>query len=599
MMNAINYPPAFLLIIGAVLVPLIPERVRSYFVIALPALTFAYIYTLSTGDTSVIPFLHYDLETLRVDKLSKAFGYIFTLNAFAAFIYGYFEKRAYHHSASLVYIGSALGVVFAGDLLTLYIFWEMMAISSMFLILARNTTPARQAATRYILVHVLGGLVLLAGILLHINQTGSLAFNSFDTVDVSTVLILIGFLINAAAVPFSSWLPDAYPEASVLGGVILSAYTSKTAVYTLLRGYPGWEVLIIIGCAMSIYGIIYALLENDMRRILAYSIVNQVGFMVCAAGIGTPLAIAGAVAHAFCHIIYKALLWMSAGAVLYRTGKSKCTDLGGLYITMPWTLIFGTIGALAISSVPFTSGFTSKTIIILASELQGFFWAWLILEIASAGVFLHAGIKFPYFVFFATDKGLRPKEAPKCMLFGMAILSFLCIYLGCFPESLYNILPDTDVVKAAMPVTFTEIYVGKFEKVVTQTQLLIFSGLVFFLALKLLKRTDTIALDFDWFYRKGGKFFYVLMDRALNGLNKAVDHLFVNFGAGKLADLSTNFSGILTSRLLGIVWKIFGIPEKQIDQMRAKVMGKIATGTVSIGYSAIGAMIALSVLILW
>lgn len=535
-----NLSPGLILIIGALLVPFLPGRLKNFYVIFLPALAFWYISELDSSATITLQLMDFDLEVLRVDKWSKAFGYIFTLSAFAAYLYGYYERNSTQFVSSLLYIGSSLMVVFAGDFITLYIFWELMAVTSVFLVLGRKTKKSYQAAIRYILVHVFGGLVLLAGIILTIHQTGSIAFDAFDPdkANVASWLILVGFLLNAAAVPFSSWLPDAYPESTVMGGVILSAYTSKTAVYTLIRGFPGWDVLIIIGCAMTIYGIIYALLENDMRRILAFSIINQVGFMVCAVGIGTPLALNGALAHAFCHIIYKALLWMSAGAVLHQTGKSKCTDLGGLYNTMPWTLIFGCVGALAISSVPLTSGFTSKTIIIAEAASNHMFWAWLILEIASAGVFLHAGIKFPYFVFFAKDKGLRPKEAPKTMLAAMAFLSFLCIYLGMFPERLYNILPDSELVKAAMPYTFYEIYIHHFAHVVTQTQLLIFSGLVFFLFLAMLKRTDTIALDFDWFYRKGGSIFYLLLDKGLNGINSWVNR---TFAQGLTARLSGFF----------------------------------------------------------
>ena len=404
-----NIPPAFLLFVAACLTPFIKGVARNIFLILVPAAVFFYIAALPIGDGPSFSFLpgFGEIEPLRVDKLSKAFGYIFTLNAAAAMLFAFYVKKAFQHTWALVYIGSALGVIFSGDLITLYINWELMAISSTFVIMARNTEKAKGAAFRYVLVHIFGGLLLLAGIVMTISAGDGIAFDGFqfENANTASTLILLGFLVNAAAPGVSAWLSDAYPEASVTGGVILSAYTTKTAVYVLLRGFAGWEPLIWVGCAMTVFGIIYALLENDMRRILAYSIINQVGFMVCAAGIGTNMAISGAVAHALCHIIYKSLLWMSAGAVLYRTGKSKCTELGGLYKTMPLTLIFGTIGALAISAVPFTSGFTSKTIMIAATEYSHLFWPWIVLELASAGVFLHAGIKFPYFVFFNVDRG--------------------------------------------------------------------------------------------------------------------------------------------------------------------------------------------------
>lgn len=524
-----DFPPAAILIVGALLTPCFKGKARNWFVILLPAAAFYAVSQLQVGSSWQIHFFGFDLTFLRVDKLSKVFGYIFTLNAVAAFVYAFYLKDGAQHMAALLYIGSAIGVVFAGDLVSLYFFWEVMAVASTFLILARKTKKAQAAGMRYILVHIFGGLCLLAGIVLHINETGSIAFDSMADRNLANYLILAGILINAAAPPLHAWLADAYPEATVAGGVILSAYTTKTSVYTLIRGFPGWEILIVIGCIMTIYGIIYALLENDMRRILAYSIINQVGFMVCGVGIGTAMSLNGAAAHAFCHIIYKALLWMSAGSVLYMTGKSKCTDLGGLYKTMPWTLIFGGIGALSISSFPGTSGFTSKSLIIYGAVHEHLIWAWLVLEIASAGVFLHAGIKFPYFVFFAKDQGLRPGETNKSMLIAMGFMAFLCVFLGLYPKPLYDILPYEVQYQA-----YT------FNHVVAQLQLLMSSALVFFLFLRLLKRTETISIDTDWFYRRGGRIFYQVTDRVLNRINDVCAEIFAHSIPKRLGLISKN-----------------------------------------------------------
>lgn len=587
-----NLPPGLILLCGALFVPLLRGRLRNWFVMALPLLALYQVHQLQETAALGFAFLDFDLSLLRADKWSKAFGYIFSLSAFAAFLYGYYEKKSTEFVAALCYIGSALMVVFAGDLITLYLFWEAMAITSVYLVLARKTGKALAAARRYILVHVFGGLVLLAGIILVVHDTGSIAFAAFAPAqaNLGSWLILAGFLVNAASLPLSSWLPDAYPESTVMGGVILSAYTSKTAVYALLRGFPGWEMLIVLGCIMTIYGIIYALLENDMRRILAYSIINQVGFMVCGVGIGTTLALNGTVAHAFCHIIYKALLWMSAGAVLYRTGKSKCTELGGLYNTMPWTLLFGGIGALAISAVPFTSGFTSKTLIISASANEHMFWVWLILEIASAGVFLHAGIKFPYFVFFAEDKGLRPKEAPKTMLAAMAFLAFFCVYLGLFPERLYDILPDAELVKSVMPSTFREIYINHFARVVTQSQTLLFSGLVFFLFLPLLKRTDTIAIDIDWFYRKGCGLFYMVVDKYMNDLNAWANKTVALGLTGKMSRFFQDGPARLCLLVVRPFWEITGAGAPETTAMEKKFLHRFATAGFTTGAAAVYAL---------
>jgi hypothetical protein len=265
--------------------------------------------------------------------------------------------------------------------------------------------------------------------------TGDAGFHAMQADSIATWLILIGFLINAGAPPLAAWLPDAYPEASWSGTVFLSAFTTKTAVYVLLRGFPGTEILIWVGVFMIFYGIVYALLENDMRRILAYSIVNQVGFMVVGIGIGTEMALNGAAAHAFSHIIYKALLLMSAGAVLAATGRRKCSELGGLFHSMPLTTICGTIGALAISSFPLTSGFVSKSMVTQAAIDGHLQTVWLFLAAASAGVFLHAGIKFPWFVFFQKDSGLRPPDPPASMKTAMILFAFLCIALGIWPAA--------------------------------------------------------------------------------------------------------------------------------------------------------------------
>jgi len=523
-----------------------------------------------------------------VDKLSKVFGYIFTLNAAAAFVYAFYLKNNTQHMAALVYIGSALGVVFAGDLVTLYFFWEIMAIASTFLILARKTDKALRAGTRYVLVHIFGGLCLLAGIVIYISQTGSVGFEAMTQRTPATWLILIGILINAAAPPMSAWLSDAYPEATVTGGVILSAYTTKTSVYVLIRGFAGWEILIVIGCIMTLYGIIYALLENDMRRILAYSIINQVGFMVTGVGIGTAMALNGAAAHAFCHIIYKSLLWMSAGSVLYMTGKSKCTELGGLYKTMPWTLVFGTIGALAISSFPGTSGFTSKSLIIDGAVHAHLVWVWIVLEIASAGVFLHAGIKFPYFVFFAKDNGLRPGESHKSMLAAMGFLAFLCIFLGVYPKPLYAILPFA-----------VDYQAYTLNHVVAQMQLLMLSALVFFLFLTLLKRTDTISLDTDWFYRRGAHGFYGIIDKGLNGINNFCDKVF----AGDLsAGIGRFFKKGPARIVMGVVIPvraILGDDRKTRDALKTKINAAFETDTYPVGISATAATLFIVILFLF
>jgi len=562
--------PSLLFFVGALILPVLPRPARNAVILLVPAAAFFLIASLEPGTGWHYRLFGFDLTLMRVDKLAKAFGYVFTINAFAAFLFAQHLRHAHEHVAALFYIGASLGAVFAGDLISLYLFWEVMAIASTFLILARRTEKSLQAGLRYVLIHLGGGLLLLAGILLYIQATGSVTFEAFTLRDWPTYLILVGFLVNAAAPPLHAWLADAYPEATVTGGIILTAYTTKTTVYALIRGFAGWEVLMVVGCVMAIYGIIYAILENDMRRILAYSIINQVGFMVCGVGIGTALALNGAVAHAFSHIIYKALLWMSAGAVLYLTGKSKCTDLGGLYKTMPLTLIAGCIGALAISSFPGFSGYTSKPMIIEAGVHEGFYLVWLILEIASAGVFLHAGIKFPYFVFFAKDNGLRPGEAPKHMLAAMAFLSFICIFLGIYPQPLYDILP--------YPVDFNAY---TFEHTLNQLQLLMFSALAFFLLLPLLKRTETISLDTDWFYRKGSRAFVLVVDRVFNGINSWAERVLGWQLTGLLARFASDPGASIQKYWVRLTAEYSGT--RQSEELMEEIDRRSRTATYPIG----------------
>ncbi|WP_436639942.1 Na(+)/H(+) antiporter subunit D [Microbaculum sp. FT89] len=487
------FPPGLILFFGAFLLPFLTGALRSVFALVLPLVALYLVWGVPDGPALTISWFGYELAPVQGDALSRVFGTVFTLMAFAGGLFSLNQPNRYELPAAYAYSGAAVGVVFAGDLLTVFVFWELMALASTVVIWCGGPN-AWGSSIRYAIIHLLGGVVLMAGIAAYVVDTGSIAFTAMEVGSLGTWLILAGFLLNVGAPPFSAWLPDAYPEASWSGMVVLSAFTTKTAVYVLLRGFPGTEILIWIGLYMIFYGIVYAILENDMRRILAYSIVNQVGFMVTGIGIGSEMALNGAAAHAFAHIIYKALLLMSAGSVLYATGKRKCTDLGGLFRTMPVTTICGIIGALSISSFPLTSGFISKSMISQGAADANLAIVWFALAAASAGVFLHAGIKFPWFVFFQKDSGLRPPDPPGNMTAAMWLLSALCIGLGIFPAPLYAMLPyPVDYV----PYTWSH--------VIFQLQLLLFSGLAFFLLLNMLKRTETITLDFDWFWRGLGK----------------------------------------------------------------------------------------------
>jgi multicomponent Na+:H+ antiporter subunit D len=535
-------PPALILFAGSVLIAVSRGAVRSGVVLLLPLLALWLVWQVPDGVSVSLSFMDQAIEPVEGSKLRRLFATIFALMTFVGGIYAFRHAKGVELAAAFAYAGGAIGVAFAGDLITLFIFWEIMAIFSTVIVWCGGTAEARAAGLRYAMVHFLGGVILMLGITGVAVQTGSIDIEAMRANSIATWLILIGVLINAAAPPVSAWLADAYPEATATGTVFLSAYTTKAAVLALILLFPGEPILIGVGLYMIFYGIIYALLENDARRILAYSIVNQVGFMVCAVGIGTELALNGAAAHAFAHIIYKGLLFMSAGTVLYRTGMRKCTDLGGLFRTMPVTCICGIIGALSISSFPLTSGFVTKALISEAAMTQGLVFVYFCLAAASAGVFLHAGIKFPWFVFFQKDSGLRPKDAPWNMSLAMVLFSLACLGLGMYPQAIYHLLPySMDYVPYSMG------------KVLFYLQLLLFSGLAFFLLLPLMKRTLTITLDFDWFWRRCLPFMGGVVLKLLSILASGVEKLKTNNLNG-IEQFATRYLGV--NGVFGRSWPI-------------------------------------------
>ncbi|PSO55256.1 MAG: Na(+)/H(+) antiporter subunit D, partial [Actinobacteria bacterium QS_5_72_10] len=363
--------------------------------------------------------------------------------------------------AALVYVGGALGVVFAGDWLTLFLFWELKAVASAGVIWAGRAPGSAPAGRRYLYAHLVGGTLLLAGIAWRLSATGELGFTALSLGEPGAWPILVGVLLSAAVPPLHAWLPDAYPRASVAGTVFLSAFTTKAAVYTLARGFPGVDLLVWLGVIMALYGTVYAVLANDIRRLLAYSIVSQVGYMVVAVGLGTDAAINGATAHAFAHILYKALLLMGAGAVVYATGRGKLGELGGLARAMPAVVGLYVVGALSIAGVPLFSGFVTKELTLHAAELAKQTVVVDLLKVASVGTFIHTGLKLPYLAWFALA-----------------------------PAAFYGLLPH--------PVEYTPYTTSH---VIQSLQLLVPAALVFWLLAPRLAGWSASTLDVDWTYR--------------------------------------------------------------------------------------------------
>ena len=487
-------PPGMLLMLGALVVPWLPRRLGQAAMVLLPALGLAHVLLLPDGLVMATQLGGYELEVVRVDRLSRVFGIIFQLAALLAGIYSLHVVDRMQQAASLAYAGSAIGALFAGDLITLFVYWELTAITSVFLIWASRTERAFRTGLRYLVIQVGSGVLLLAGAALHVGQTGSLAFGHIGIESPGGLLILLAFGMKAAFPFLHNWLQDAYPEATVTGTVWLSVFTTKLAIYALARGFAGTDILIPIGAAMTVFPIFYAVLENDMRRVLSYSLNNQLGFMVVGIGIGTELALNGAVAHAFAHILYKSLLFMAMGAVLLRTGTIRASELGGLYKSMPLTAALCIVGSLAISAFPLFSGFVTKSMVMTAVADGHMTVILFALLFASAGVMDHSGIKIPFFTFFAHDSGKRPQEAPWHMLLAMGVAAFLCIAIGIVPGPLYALLPyPVDYA----PYTSTH--------VVTQMQLLCFAALAFVVLMRTRLYPPELPsrnLDFDWTYRR-------------------------------------------------------------------------------------------------
>ncbi len=493
-MWAIELPPFVPFFIAALFAAVTRGWLRSTILLLAPVLGGLHLMTMPEGIYWQTSFLGYELTPYKVDSLSLIFGYAFHIAAFIATLYALHVKDNVQQVAAPLYAGSAMGAVFAGDLLTLFVFWELLALTSVFLIWARRTSRSYFAGIRYLIIQVLSGVILLIGLLFHAADTGSLAFGAIGTGSLGGWLIFLAFGIKCAFPFLHTWLTDAYPEATPTGTVFLSAFTTKVAVYALARAYPGTEMLVYIGAAMACFPIFFAVIENDLRRVLAYSLINQVGFMVVGIGIGTALSINGAVSHAFNDIIFKGLLFMTMGAVLHMTGRINGSDLGGLYKTMPRTTLFCIVGAASISAFPLFSGFVSKSMVMSAAIEEGYDWVWLMLLFSAAGVFHHAGIKIPYFAFFAHDSGIRVSDPPINMQLAMFIAAALCVTIGVYPSMLYSLLPyDTSY----NPYDATHI--------LAQTQLLFFSALAFvWLNLRNMYPPElrSTNLDVDWVYRR-------------------------------------------------------------------------------------------------
>jgi multicomponent Na+:H+ antiporter subunit D len=491
-MTSLLLHPVLPFAVAALVVPWVGVMGRRVLALVAPALALASLVALPDGASFALNALGHDWVLLRADALATVFAAAFILYAFMAGVFAWQDTAAGPKAMSLVLAGAGTGVVLAGDLLTLFFFWEWLTVASLFLIWFGNTQKSWDAGFRYLIFHLAGAIVMLVGILMLLAD-GVTLFEVLPSGTTASWLVLAGMVTNAAVPPLHAWLSDAYPEASIFGTVFLSAFTTKSAVYALVRGFPGLELLMWAGVIMALFGVFYAVMENNIRRLLSYHIISQVGYMVTGVGLGTALSLNGTAAHAFSHIFYKGLLMMSAGAVIYATGRGRLSDLGHLAKPLKWTLVLMMIGAFSISGAPLFSGFVSKSMIVSAAAYTEQAPVELMLLIVSMGTFLSVALKMPWFTFAGEDRGatvLRP--VPVSMYLGMGLTALVCFITGVAPgTTLYRLLPFDAVYDPFTGHHFVEVL-----------QLMTGTALGFwFLRVKLVGTAKT-TLDTDYLYRR-------------------------------------------------------------------------------------------------
>lgn len=549
-MNNFWLHPALILIIGGLLLPLMKGAIRKPYLLIVPLLTFLSVLSMDKGVHGVVQFLDWQLIFGRVDNLSQVFSYIMSLMCIIGTLFALNVDDDGHHIAAWLYVAGSIGTILCGDFIVLFLFWEMMAFASVFLVWQRKGPDSLACGYRYLIIHTIGGLFLLAGFTLrYYNTGGDLSFVPLgvDMPNLATYLILIGFIVNAAVPPFHSWLPDAYAEASVAGAVFMCAFTTKTAIYVLARGFAGMDILIPLGAIMALYGVVYGIIENDGRRIFAWDTVSQVGYMVVGVGIGTNLAINGATAHAFAHILYNGLLFMGTGSVLYMTGTCKLTELGGLYKKMPRTFIFTMIGGLSIAGFPLFSGFVSKSMIIAGGMETHHYWASFALILASGGTFLLAGIKVPYYIWFGKNNCSqqvlnKAADPPWNMQAAMVIASVMCAFIGCYTAYLYNMLP--------FPVDYHPYTAYHLSETL---QIIGTAGIAFFVLRRFIAPKATISLDLDWFYRMAGRGFMWVDSNVIQTIDGWVSEIYRVVGLMTLMTVSKFWSWFDWNGIDGVV----------------------------------------------
>jgi len=534
-------PPAVLVLAAAAVLPVASRRVGHAAGALAAAAVVPWSWLAPAGAHLPVRPFGFEAVLFNVDPFARLMGVIFGFIGAVAVVYSYASDAPNVQTGyALTYVGSSLGAVFAGDWLTLVVFWELMAATSTLLVWQYGGRAVR-AGFRYALFHGVGGSLVLAAVVWQHDAVGSVLFSAADGLvgTVPAVLAAVGIGVNVGFVGLHAWLPDTYPRPHVAASVFLCVYTTKTGVYVLYRAFPdGLLVIAYMGGAMAVFGAGMALLQNDMRRLLSYHIQSQVGYMVAGVGLGGALATAGAFAHVFNHILYKSLLFMCAGAIIYRTDTEDLKKLGGLWREMPLTAVIFAVAALSIAGFPGFNGFVSKGMVVAAAHKQHLDALWYILLAGGVGTFL-SFIKFGYYAFFhgEADRTVPGRELNAWQTVAMGTVAILCVLYGLVPGALFALLPGPDVAKyAALPGVEGSKYTVFTVDHVLEGVILAALGLVgFALVKKPLERVGGAVPDADAIYNRvsfygagalvvGVTELYAAVDRAVVGVARATTH---------------------------------------------------------------------------
>lgn len=514
-MSNIFHPGIFLILCG-ILAAVVPEKLRKVLLMGGPLVCLILFFATPIGTTGQIALLdQHPLTYFSLTQNNYMFLFVFVLIALLGGIYAAHTKGKLESFCALGYAGAGISVTLAGDWFTMIVFWEFMAVTSLGLVWCNRTPASTKAGFRYLIMHMLGGNLLLFGILMKIFEGGFVIECLTGQYDLAFWLIFLGIAINAAVVPLHTWLPDAYPESTVTGCIYMSSFTTKVAAFCMLQVFCGERFLIVLGVIMMLYGAIFALMENNLRRVLSYHMISQLGIIVIDIGIGGTLGSNAATVLAFSNIIYKALLFMCAGAIIRATGLNKITQLGGLAKKMPLVCICFFIAALSITGIPPFAGFTAKSLSVAAVQSTGSMLLEILLYLGTIGTALSLLFKMGYFTFFGVKKEYKLKPVPKNMYVAMIAGAGLCILFGVAPNLAYDMLPHPE-----------HYHIYSLHHILEYTQMIPATLLAFVLFLKKMAPHDTITLDLDWFiripFKKG---FY-----AFSGLLAGIQNCYDQFG---------------------------------------------------------------------